>query len=126
MEVDDQSPEENHCQEENIPDLKSIIANWILRIKESCKLMQTTTEEIIQRVTDLIQYILSQVSSAVTAAIAKSGVNVHTIPELHDIFDPNSSFGRGLETPYQLLQYCKANLGFIVSSPIVHCSKLCS
>lgn len=119
MEVDYQSPEESLYRENFFPDLKSILANWILRIKESCKLTQATTEEIVQRVIDLNQYILSQVSSAVMAAIAKAGVNISTIPELHDIFNPNGHFGRpfqGLETSYQLLQYCKANLGFVVST----------
>lgn len=55
------------------PAFESIIACWILKLKEGCKLTQSTTEEIIQRVTDLNQYILSQVFLAVKEAIRKSG-----------------------------------------------------
>ena len=101
--------------EEPIPELKAIAANWILRIKECSKLTQSTMEEIIERVTDLIQLILSKVAIAVKAAI---GMDVNNIPEFNEIFDPNGTFGRpfkGLESSHFLLQYCKANLGLVVS-----------
>lgn len=97
------------------PEFRSIAACWILKLKESCKLTQSTMDEIVQRVTDLNQYILSRVSMAVKAAITSAGMEV--TQELQSIFDPNGNFGRpfkGLETSYQQLQYCRKNLGLVV------------
>ena len=94
--------------EEPIPELKAIAANWILRIKECCKLTQSIVEEIIERVTHLIQLIL----------YSCEGSHWHGCPEFNEMFDPNGTFGRpfkGLESSYSLLQYCKANLGLVVS-----------
>lgn len=113
---------DDDMQESN-PNFKAIAACWILRIKECCKLTQSTTDEIIQRVTDLNQYILSQVFLALKAAIAEAGQDVNTIPQIYDIFDPNGCFGRpfeGVETSHQLLKYCKQNLGFVVSQSSLH------
>lgn len=96
-------------------DFKSVIACWILKIKECCKLTQSTMEELTRSVTDLNQYILAQVFLAVKKVLAEAGQN---IAQLNSIFDPNGSFGRpfeGIETSYQLLKYCKKNLGFVVS-----------
>ena len=50
-------------------DFKSVMASWILRIKECCKLTQATIEEVIDRVTDLNQYILSKVLLGVKAGL---------------------------------------------------------
>ena len=55
---------------------------------------------------------------AVKAALTEVGQDANNIPQLHLIFDPNGNFGRpfrGVETSYQLLKYCKDNLGFVVS-----------
>lgn len=42
----------------NLPAFQSITAHWIFKIKECCKLTQSTMDEIIQRVNDLNQYII--------------------------------------------------------------------
>ena len=114
--------EESGLDDEHHPDVlsdfQSIAARWILKIKEGCKLTQATMEEVVQGVTDLNQYILSQVFMAVKAALTEVGQDANNIPQLHEIFDPNGNFGRsfrGVETSYQLLKYCKDNLGFVVS-----------
>ena len=121
---DDMEQESSHENEGAFLDLKLVTARWILKIKECCKITQSTTEEIVQRVTDLNQYILSQVFLELKAAIAEAGHDVNTIPRLHDIFDPNGSFSRpfqGVETSHQLLTYCKKNLGFVVSRNTYTC-----
>lgn len=109
------------CQvENNFPcDFMSTMACWILRIKECCKLTQSTMDEVIQRVTDLNKYILSQVSLAVNKVISDAGLDIDSVPQLKDIFDPNGEFGRpfrGVETSYQLLKHCKESFGFVVSA----------
>lgn len=116
-EVHEQETSGDRHQKGFPPEFKTIMVNWILRIRECCKLTQATMEEIIQRVTDLNQYILSLISSAVTAAITKAGMDPSNCPELQNIFDPNGIFGRpfrDLETSYHQQQYLKANLGFVV------------
>ena len=78
----------------NLPAFQSITAHWIFKIKECCKLTQSTMDEIIQRVNDLNQYIISQISLAVTGVITEAGLDVGDFPKLKDIFDLNGSFGR--------------------------------
>lgn len=76
-------------------------------------------EEIVQRVTDLNQFIMSQVLLAVKAAITEAGQDANKIPGLYKIFEPSGKFGRpfkGVEISHQLLKYCKDNLGFVVSN----------
>ena len=58
------------------------------------KLTQSTMDKIIQRVNDLNQYIISQISLAVTGVITEAGLDVGDFPKLKDIFDLNGSFGR--------------------------------
>ena len=112
------------CEDENQqtnstgfpPQFESTIACWILKIKECCKLTQFTTEVIIERVTDLNQYILSQVFLAVKEVMAESVIDVSK--ELQGIFDPNGRFGRPfkpIENAYKLQKYCKENFRFVVS-----------
>jgi hypothetical protein len=76
-----------HQEADFPPDFKTTIANWILRIRECCKLTQTTTDEIIQRVTDLNQFILSQ-ASAVTSAITAASMDASSCPELEIFLIP--------------------------------------
>jgi hypothetical protein len=97
-------------------DFKTIIANWILKMKECSKLTQATMEAVIQGV------ILTRVNSAVMAALTKVGIDPTTCPELHSIFDPNGKYGRpfkDLDTSYQHLQYCRKYLRYVV------CKHLC-
>lgn len=65
------------------PEFESIAAGWILKIRECCKLTQSATEEILERVTDLNQYILLQVFQAVKATLAETGTdNTRQVMEL--------------------------------------------
>lgn len=98
-------------------DFKKIVANWILRIKECLKLTQAAMEEIMQRITDLNQFILSKVHSAVITALAESEIDARSRTQLQEIFDPNGEYGRpfkDLETSHLQLEYFKKNLGFVV------------
>lgn len=75
-------------------------------------------DEIIQDVTALNQFILSKVHVAVQAALKEADISESRVPSLSEIFNPDGPFGKpfhGLETAYQQLQYCKANLGMVVS-----------
>ena len=52
-------PQETEPQQPhyNFPShLKSTIATWIFKLKESCKLPQSTMEKVMEGVTDLNQY----------------------------------------------------------------------
>ena len=63
----------------------------------------------MEGVTDLNQYILSQVFVAVKAVLADAKVRVQN---LEDIFHPNGNYGkpfRGIQSSYQLLDHCKHN-----------------
>lgn len=97
--------------------MRSISARWILGIRERCKLPQSTMDEIVQSVTDLHQHYMSLIYSSVKRVILEAGIDIDSIPKLKSTFDPNGSFGRpfkGVENSYQLLKYCKENLGFVV------------
>jgi hypothetical protein len=69
-----------HSQEESVPfSFKSIAAAWVLKIKEGCKLTQSSMDQIIQGVTDLIQYILAEISLAVKNAISEMGMEYENV-----------------------------------------------
>lgn len=128
--IHDDSSESNN-NHENVPaqmtlddhiksfksEILSITACWVLQIKECYKLTQSTTEEIIQKVTDLNQFILSKILLATSIALQDVGININDIPRLLDIFSPTGCFSRpfqGVETSHRLLQHCKKNLHFVV------------
>ena len=67
------------------PQFESIAACWILKIRECCKLTQSTTEEIIERVTDLNRYILSEVFLAVKSALTEARLDMGKVPKLKEI-----------------------------------------
>lgn len=98
-------------------EILSLSACLILQIKECYKLTQSTTEEIIQKVTDLHQFIMSKVLIATSVALQDAGIDIDDIPHLLDIFSPNGGFGKpfqGIETSHRLLQHCKNDLKFVV------------
>lgn len=114
----EQNSIDQHLNDTTPKEFKSFIANWILRIRECCKVTQATMEEIVQRVTDLIQFILSRLCSAVMTTIRNANIDAGIVSSIHELFDLNGHFGRpfkDLETTSQQLQYCKKNLGFVVS-----------
>ena len=75
-------------------------------------------DTIIQDVTGLNQFLLSKIHSAVECALERAGVSTSLVPQLSEIFGHDGPFGRpfhGLESAHQQLQYCKSNLGLVVS-----------
>lgn len=91
-------------------ELKSAAAHWILKIKETCKLTQSSMDEIIQGVTDFNSIILSKLYDTVKNALEDQNIDINDIPQVAKAFDIQSPFFRpfrGVETHYQQLQYYK-------------------
>lgn len=102
-------------------ELKSAAVNWILKIKETCKLTQSSMDQIIQGVTDFNSFILSKLYGVVKNALEDHSINIDDLAQLAKAFNMDSPFFRpfqGVETYHQQLQYCKKNLGLIVSTYI--------
>lgn len=107
-------PQETQTLEE----LKSAAALWILKIKETCKLTQSATDEIIQGATDFNNYILSKLHGVVKNALEELHIDMNNVPQLAKAFNADSPFLRpfqGIETHHLHMKYCKENLGLVVS-----------
>lgn len=98
------------------PPTKKQRVEWILKIKETNKLTQTCTENILQDVTHLCTSINLDLISMV-----KQKLDMHNAtPELsHDLISAlqsdtyNQPF-KGLETHYRLMQCLKESFNFVV------------
>ena len=98
------------------PPTKKKRAEWILKIKETNKLTQTCTENILQDVTHLCTSIILDLTSVV-----KQQLDMHNAtPELsHDMMSAlqsdtyNQPF-KGLETHYKQMQYLRESFNFVV------------
>lgn len=99
-------------------ELKCAAANWIIKTKETCKLTQAATDEIIKGVADFNSYLFTRLYVIVKTSLEERSINISDIPELVKAFDSNSPLlnpFKGIGTYHCLLQYCKKNLGFVVS-----------
>ena len=70
----------------------------------------------------LSSFSFCRVHLAVHTALTEANVTATSVPGLSKIFNPESTFLKpfhGLETAYLQQQYCKANLGMIVSGACV-------
>lgn len=99
-------------------ELKHTAMCWILKIKETCKLTQSATDEIIKGVTDFNSYILSKLYDVILKGLRDLDINIDQVPEVAKAYHPDSPFLRpfkDVETDYLQFQYCKKHLGFVVS-----------
>jgi len=99
------------------PPTKKQRAEWILKVKETNKLTQTCTENILQDVTHLCSSIIVDL----TAAIKQKLAAYNTTPSLNeDIMsilqsDSYSKPFKGLQTHYKQMQYLRECFNFVVS-----------
>ena len=99
------------------PPIKKQRAEWILKVKETNKLTQVCTENILSDVTNLC----SSVINDLTAAVKQKLISHNATPELHqDIMNilttPNFSKPfEGLETSYKQMQYLRQHFNYVVS-----------
>ena len=110
------SPPDDHGTT-RFEELKHAGALWIQKIREKCKLTQSSIDEIIQGVTDFNSYILSKLYNVLKNELEGININISDLPQLTKVFDTDSPFLRpfkGIETHHQHLQYCKKKLGFVV------------
>ena len=118
------SNDESESQEsDRIPpleeELKCTAANWIIKMKETCKLTQVATDEIIKGVADFNSYMVTKLYEVVKNSLEERNINISDMPELGKAFDSNSPLlnpFKGIGTYHLLLEYCKKKLRYIVSS----------
>ena len=124
FEMDEDTNEEGNSEQQQSDDFKfpfefkSIIATWILRLKETCRLPQSTMEKIIEGVTDLNQYILLQIYEAIKSILSHAKISIDKLPNLEEIFHPNGKYGmpfKDIQSSYQLLDHCKHHFNMVVS-----------
>lgn len=104
-------PDDTQCE------FNSIIAMWILKIKEMCKLPQSTIEKIIEGVTDLCQYLLTQIYEDVKLVLSDAHICTDNMPNFKEIFDPNGKYGmpfKNMKSSHQLLEHCKRHFHIVV------------
>lgn len=98
------------------PPTKKQRAEWILKIKETNKLTQSCTENILQDVTHLCSSIIADLTTVVKRKLAP----YNTVPGLEEniisIFqnDSYSNPFKGLETHYKQIQYLRECFNFVV------------
>ena len=108
----DDSTEEVHVE----PPTKKHRAEWILKVRETNKITQACTENILSDVTTLCSSIIRDLTMAVKQKLMSHG----TTPELHrDIMEvlqtPNFSKPfEGLETHYKQMKYLREYFDFVV------------
>ena len=90
-----------------------------LKVRETNRLAQSTTENIIKDVDSLYEVALSGIHDAVSTALRNSGVDPQEICGLDDIFNPLGPYGKlfpGLDTHYLQMKYLRQNFKFVVSN----------
>ena len=65
-----------------VDELKRGAMCWILKIKENCKLTQSTMDDIIRVVTDFNNYILSKLCGVIQKTLTDVGMNMENNPQL--------------------------------------------
>lgn len=103
-------------------ELQRVAAQWILKIKETCKLTQSAMDNIIEGVTDFHNFMLSKIHIVLKKALNSLHIDMDDIPQLKQVFECDSPFTRpftGVETSYQQLNYYKSQLGLVVSMSLV-------
>lgn len=98
------------------PPTKKQRAEWILKIKETNRLTQTCTENILQDVTHLCTSMILDLTSVIKQKL----VMHNATPELsHDLMtilqsDTYNQPFKGLETHYKQMQYLRESFNFVV------------
>ena len=115
--TDDNDNDSEDGYDDNGPPIKKQRAEWILKVKETNKLTQVCTDNVLSDVTNLCSSIIHDL----TAAVKQKLISHNAPPELHqDIMNvmttPNFSKPfEGLETSYKQMQYLRQHFNYVVS-----------
>ena len=98
------------------PPTKKHRAEWILKIKETNKLTQSCTENILQDVTHLCTSITTDLTAAVKRKLAAYDTPPGLDQDIINILqsDVYSNPFKGLETQYKQMQYLRESFNFVV------------
>lgn len=99
------------------------IAMWILKLKESHKLTQTSVDQILQHVSELCTVTVCELGEAVKSALDANNVQFNEVAGLQDLFTTFSPFSQpfnGLLTYHHQLKFYITHLKFVVSCFKVH------
>lgn len=99
------------------PPTKKQRAEWILKIKETNKLTQTCTENILQDVTHLCTSVILDLTSVVKQKLAMHNATPELSQDLLSVLqsDTYSEPFKGLETHYRQMKYLRESLNYVVS-----------
>lgn len=98
------------------PPSKKFRAEWILKIKETNKLTQTCTENILQDVTNLCTSMILDLTSVVKQKLHMHNVSPELSQDLIGVLQSdtyNQPF-KGLETHYKQMQYFRESFNYVV------------
>ena len=97
-------------------DMQSFAAKWILKTRETKNLTRTAMQGVIQDVGDLITFVTKTIESQANAVLRTHGIEPTSISGLDEVFSgPATKPFEGLTSFHQQVQYCRANLDFVVS-----------
>lgn len=107
-----------HAATRSFDVVQEAAAKFILKTKETHRLMQTVMNSVIQDTTTFMQVMLGDLHYATTEKLAAAGVDPQIIGSLAPLFQDSGRFGqpfRGLETTYRQMKYFRLHFRFIVS-----------
>ena len=115
--IDDSSDE--HILE---PPTKKQRAEWILKIRETNKITQACTENILSVVTSLCSSMVHDLTEAVKQKLTSHNATPELHQDIMEVFQtPNFSKPfEGLETHYKQMQYLKECFDFVVRHYLVN------
>ena len=111
-------PENSDASPSNSLNSEANIAMWILKLKESNKLTQTSVNQILQHVSELCTITVFELGEAVNQALEAAGVKPDDVTGLKDLFSTSSPLSQpfaSLLTYHQQLKFYNTHLNFIVS-----------
>jgi len=86
--------------------VKANTAKWILKVKETQKLMQTCVDDMLAARTELCTVSISELGGAVDTVLQSAGLQMDDIPGLCELFECSSPYCRpfnGLDTYHHQL-----------------------
>ena len=98
-------------------------AKWILKIRETNKLTQSCTENLLSDITDICTNIVEDIKSEITQKLASTPIATPsiTINEISKVCDSETyrQPSIGLETQHKQLQFYRNHLNFVVRNHII-------
>ena len=94
-------------------------AKWILKLKETKKLTQSSVDSILEDATELCATTVSELGFRVESLLNTAGIRFNDIPGLREIFAPTSPYCNpfdGLDTYHRQLSFYRKHFNFVVSA----------